>query len=84
MGGPPDRKRLAQGACCLHLGMYAYKAGFLEKLSQLPPTRLEQLERLEQLRVLETGHKIAVGLTSDPSIGIDTPADAARFERQFL
>lgn len=83
LGGPPDRGHLAQGACYLHLGMYAYKACFLEKLSQLPPTRLEQLERLEQLRVLENGHKIAVGITSDPSIGIDTPADAARFERQL-
>ncbi len=74
---------LPQGVCYRHLGMYAYKATFLEKFSNLPPTRLEQLERLEQLRALENGYKIAVGITSEPSIGIDTPADAARFERQL-
>ena len=82
-GGNPDSNDLAPALCYRHLGMYAYKATFLEKLSNLPPTRLEQLERLEQLRVLENGHKIAVGITSDPSIGIDTLADAARFERQL-
>ncbi len=83
VGGDFDPNVLAQGHCYRHLGMYAFKATFLEKFSNLPPTRLEQLERLEQLRALENGHKIAVGITSDPSIGIDTPADAARFERQL-
>ena len=83
LGGPPNPGHLARDACYLHLGLYAYAASFLEKLSHLPPTRLERLERLEQLRVLENGHKIAVGITSDPSIGIDTPSDAERFERQL-
>lgn len=83
VGGDSNPNDLTQGLCYRHLGMYAFKATFLEKFSNLPPTRLEQQERLEQLRALENGHKIAVGITSDPSIGIDTPADAARFERQL-
>ena len=83
VGGDSNPNDLTQGLCYRHLGMYAFKSTFLEKFSNLPPTRLEQQERLEQLRALENGHKIAVGITSDPSIGIDTPADAARFERQL-
>lgn len=83
VGGDSNPNDLTQGLCYRHLGMYAFNATFLEKFSNLPPTRLEQQERLEQLRALENGHKIAVGITSDPSIGIDTPADAARFERQL-
>ena len=41
---------------------------------------IEQIEKLEQLRVLEAGHAILVGVTDDPSIGVDTPEDAAKFE----
>jgi len=46
----------------------------------LPPGRLEQIEKLEQLRALENGYSIAVGVTDDPSIGVDTPDDARKFE----
>jgi 3-deoxy-manno-octulosonate cytidylyltransferase (CMP-KDO synthetase) len=60
--------------------MYSYSAEFLETFSSLPPGRLEQLEKLEQLRVLENGYPIAVGITSDLSIGIDTLEDAKLFE----
>ena len=81
--GNPAPNDLLQHLCYRHLGMYAYKASFLEKFSTLPPSRLEQLERLEQLRALENGYKIAVGITSDPSMSIDTPADATHFERQL-
>lgn len=63
-----------------HLGLYAYRAGLLEEFASLPLGRLEQIEKLEQLRVLENGHDIAVGLTDDPTIGVDTPEDALRFE----
>jgi 3-deoxy-manno-octulosonate cytidylyltransferase (CMP-KDO synthetase) len=42
---------------------------------------LERIEKLEQLRVLENGYDIAVGLTEDPTIGVDTMEDAAKFER---
>jgi len=63
-----------------HLGLYAYGAELLESFAQLPMGELEQIEKLEQLRVLENGYDIAVGLTDDPGLGIDTPADAVKFE----
>jgi 3-deoxy-manno-octulosonate cytidylyltransferase (CMP-KDO synthetase) len=67
----------------LHIGIYAYRRDFLLKLSQLPPSRLEQLEKLEQLRALEAGARIQVGVVEHLSVGIDTPEDYARFvERQ--
>ena len=47
---------------------------------RLPVGRLEQIERLEQLRVIEAGRSIAVGITEDATIGVDTPEDAAKFE----
>ncbi len=67
--------------CLRHLGLYAYKAKLLEAFTRLPPGKLELVERLEQLRVLENGWEIAVGMTDDPTIGVDTPEDAAQFER---
>ena len=66
--------------CFKHLGLYAYHAELLEKFSALPPGRYEQIEKLEQLRVLENGHDILVGVTADPSVGVDTPEDAVKFE----
>ncbi len=67
--------------CYRHLGLYAYRADLLEKFAQLPPGRLEQIEKLEQLRVLENGYEIACDLTTDPTIGVDTPEDAVKFEQ---
>ena len=63
-----------------HLGLYAYSADLLEKFAKLPPGRYEQAEKLEQLRALENGYAIACGVTEDPTIGVDTPEDAAKFE----
>ncbi len=63
----------------LHLGIYAYRRDFLLRLTTLPPSRLEQLEKLEQLRVLELGETILVGEVAHRSVGIDTPDDYARF-----
>jgi len=63
----------------LHLGLYAYRRPFLLDLAKLPPSPLELAERLEQLRVLEAGHPIAVGVTEEPGVGIDTPEDYRRF-----
>ncbi|MFY2764786.1 3-deoxy-manno-octulosonate cytidylyltransferase [Arenimonas sp. MALMAid1274] len=64
-----------------HIGIYAYRAGFLRRFAKLPPGRLELLEALEQLRVMEAGHRIAVGLTPVPfPPGVDTEADLARAE----
>lgn len=65
-----------------HIGIYAYRAGFLARYTQLPRTPLEQAESLEQLRVLEHGHAIAVRLTPEPfPPGIDTPEDLQRAEQ---
>lgn len=66
-----------------HLGIYAYRREFLLRLSQAPPSPLERLEKLEQLRVLEMGQTIVVGTTDEASIGIDTPADYAAFVRKM-
>lgn len=65
-----------------HIGIYAYRAGFLERYTTLTRTPLEQAESLEQLRVMEHGHPIAVRLTPEPfPPGIDTEADLERAER---
>ena len=65
-----------------HIGIYAYRAGFLAQYARLARTPLEQAESLEQLRVLEHGHAIAVRLTPEPfPPGIDTEADLARAEQ---
>jgi len=64
-----------------HIGIYAYRAGFLQQYTRLPRTPLEQAESLEQLRVLEHGYPIAVRLTPEPfPPGIDTEADLQRAE----
>lgn len=66
--------------CHKHLGLYAYRADFLENFVRMAPGKLEQIEKLEQLRVLENGYPIAIDVTEDPTIGVDTPEDAVRFE----
>ena len=65
-----------------HVGLYAYRREFLLKIAQTPPARLEQLEKLEQLRVLNAGHAIAVGVVDEPTVGIDTPDDYRAFVRR--
>ena len=64
-----------------HVGIYAYRRDALIRFSQLPPTPLEQAERLEQLRALEHGWPIAVVETAHRSIGVDTPEDLSRVRR---
>lgn len=66
----------------LHLGIYAYRTDFLLRLSQQPPSPLEQLEKLEQLRALEMGATIRIANVDTPAVGIDTPDDYARFVAQ--
>ena len=75
-----DRSRLPAGNHWLrHIGIYAYRAGFLRQFAAMPAGGLEQLESLEQLRVLEAGHAIAVGLAPQAfPPGIDTAEDLAR------
>lgn len=72
---------LAQFPVYRHLGLYAYRGEFLDTFSQLPPGRLEVIEKLEQLRALENGHRIAVGVTDEPTIGVDMKEDVETFER---
>ena len=62
----------------LHIGLYVYRRSFLLDYAEMPPTELESLEKLEQLRALENGHKIAVVETDFKSIGVDTPEDLQR------
>lgn len=67
-----------------HIGIYGYRAGFLQQFAAMPPGNLEQIESLEQLRVLEAGFRIAVGLSPAPfPPGIDTPEDLHRAEAQM-
>lgn len=58
-----------------HIGMYAYRADVLKEITLLPQSGLELAESLEQLRWIENGYKIKVGLTDIETIGIDTPED---------
>lgn len=58
-----------------HIGMYAYRVDVLKKITLLPQSNLELAESLEQLRWIENGYKIKVGLTDIETIGIDTPED---------
>jgi 3-deoxy-manno-octulosonate cytidylyltransferase (CMP-KDO synthetase) len=62
-----------------HVGLYAYRREFLLKLAAMPPSPLEQIERLEQLRVLEAGYPILVGVIDEPTFGIDTAEDYRAF-----
>lgn len=66
-----------------HLGIYAYRRDVLQQITQLPQSSLEIAESLEQLRWLQNGFKIKVGLTDVETVGIDTPDDLKRAE-EFL
>jgi 3-deoxy-manno-octulosonate cytidylyltransferase (CMP-KDO synthetase) len=75
---PPDVQFLR------HIGIYAYRAGFLRRFAALPRTRLETIESLEQLRALEHGFAIAVRIAPEAfPPGVDTPEDLARVERML-
>ena len=75
-----SRKVIAasDGTYFRHIGIYAYRADVLAKITKLPQSPLEIAERLEQLRWLENGYCIRVGVTETPTIGIDTPEDLAK------
>jgi len=67
-----------------HVGMYAYRRDFLLRLASMPRSLLERLENLEQLRVLEAGFPIVVGVVDEPTFGIDTPGDYRAFVERSL
>ena len=61
-----------------HIGLYAWRRAALERFTALPPSPLEQREKLEQLRALEAGMRIVVAVVDSVPLGVDTPADLAR------
>ncbi|WP_334167342.1 3-deoxy-manno-octulosonate cytidylyltransferase [Phocaeicola paurosaccharolyticus] len=66
-----------------HIGLYSYRAEVLKEITRLPQSALEMTESLEQLRWIENGYKIKVGISDVETIGIDTPEDLERAE-EFL
>jgi 3-deoxy-manno-octulosonate cytidylyltransferase (CMP-KDO synthetase) len=64
-----------------HIGIYTYRRDVLLKLTGIKPSRLEGIEKLEQLRALENGFRIKVKETSSETMGVDTPQDLERVER---
>jgi 3-deoxy-manno-octulosonate cytidylyltransferase (CMP-KDO synthetase) len=72
---------LQPGQAMRHIGLYAYRAGFLRRFPMLAPAPIEQIESLEQLRILWHGERIAVHVAeSAPAAGVDTPEDLARVQ----
>ncbi len=66
-----------------HIGLYAYRKNILDEITSLPQSSLEKAESLEQLRWLQNGYRIKVGLTDVETIGIDTPADLKKAEEYY-
>ncbi|MDO9548715.1 MAG: 3-deoxy-manno-octulosonate cytidylyltransferase, partial [Candidatus Marinimicrobia bacterium] len=76
-----NRAALSAHPALQHIGVYVFRQQYLQKFVQMPQTILEQLEQLEQLRILENGDKIRVVLTDKISLGIDTLEDVNHAER---
>jgi 3-deoxy-manno-octulosonate cytidylyltransferase (CMP-KDO synthetase) len=66
-----------------HIGLYAYRREFLLRLAALPRAEIEKIENLEQLRVLDAGYTILVGVIDEPTLGIDTPEDYQAFVKRW-
>ena len=83
---PYDREKSGVGNVqqyLRHLGIYAYRKEFLLKITSLPQTPLEKIEKLEQLRAIENGYKILVGKVEHTCDGIDTPEQYAEFVKRY-
>ncbi len=78
--GVEKSKWLTKHTFYKHIGMYGFRAEALRQVTQLPQSNLEMAESLEQLRWIENGYKIGVGVTDIQTIGIDTPEDLAAAE----
>ncbi|MFQ5956666.1 MAG: 3-deoxy-manno-octulosonate cytidylyltransferase [Candidatus Brocadiales bacterium] len=74
---------LGQETFFKHLGIYAYRRDFLINYASLTPSKLEKVERLEQLRAISNGYKIRVSVTPHSCHGIDTPEDFKRFLAKY-
>ena len=81
--GVEPEEWLAKHTFYKHIGMYAFRREVLREVTALPQSTLEKAESLEQLRWLENGYKIGVGVTNIETVGIDTPEDLERAE-EFL
>ncbi|MHC4725353.1 MAG: 3-deoxy-manno-octulosonate cytidylyltransferase, partial [Planctomycetota bacterium] len=66
-----------------HIGTYAYRKDFLMEITKLPQTKLEKIEKLEQLRAIENGFSILVGKVKHTADGIDTPEQYAEFVKRI-
>jgi len=66
-----------------HLGIYAYRKGFLMEITSMPQSRLEKIEKLEQLRVLDNGYSILTGRVKHAHDSIDTPQQYAEFVKRY-
>lgn len=71
---------IADHPALIHIGIYVYRKDFLLRFIEMPVSKLERLEQLEQLRILENGYKIKVIITDKDSFGIDTPEDLGKAE----
>ncbi len=78
---PGTRDKAVTHDCYRHVGIYSYRREVLMKLAALPQSRLEMIEKLEQLRALENGYRIKVRETTFETIGVDTPQDLERVEQ---
>jgi 3-deoxy-manno-octulosonate cytidylyltransferase (CMP-KDO synthetase) len=78
--GYEKNKWLNKHAFLKHIGLYAYRVNILKEITQTPMSTLEKAESLEQLRWLQNGYRIKVGLTNVETIGIDTPQDMENAE----
>ncbi len=81
---PFDRDSTGRAHYWKHLGLYAYRRSALQRFAALAPGELEQVERLEQLRLLENGMALYVAETAHDTVGVDTEEDLARVEKILL
>lgn len=82
-GGHPSSEELCEAPFLRHIGLYAYGRSALNDWVSLKPSRMEQIEALEQLRPLEAGLRIGLCVVGAAAGGVDTPADVARMEEQL-
>ena len=81
--GSDEKNWIAEHDYYKHVGVYAYRSEVLSQIVQMPPSKLELAESLEQLRWLENGLKIKAGFTEVETVGIDTPEDLEKIKGMF-
>lgn len=78
---PENNNHFCQRNSFIHCGIYGYRKDFLLSIPRMKPSLLEDVEGLEQLRILANGHRIKMVITEYRSIGVDTPEDISKVER---